>query len=90
MKQVLQMAQHQHNDDGASQFFETVLGKDDSKVLSPQAQRENETLMALLESAPGQNLSTTKETVWGAANGFAEKSHLPQLRDVMRLSRRMT
>jgi phage/plasmid-like protein (TIGR03299 family) len=68
IKQVQKMVQYRLNGDGASQFFETVLRQGDSKVLSLRAQREQQTLMALLKSAPGQDLSTARDTVWGAVN----------------------
>jgi len=37
-------------------------------VLSKKAQREHEAIVALFGSAPGQDLSGAKETLWGAVN----------------------
>jgi phage/plasmid-like protein (TIGR03299 family) len=68
IKQVQKMVQYQLKAEETSQFFEALLRQGDSKPLSPRAQREQETMMALFNSAPGQHLSTAKETVWGAVN----------------------
>ena len=70
IKQVQRMAQRQLRADAASQFFEEVLRQTESKPLSPKSQREQQTIMALFESAPGQELSTAKGTVWGAVNAI--------------------
>jgi phage/plasmid-like protein (TIGR03299 family) len=68
MAQVRKMAAQHMKEAEASTFIGAVLGQKDDKPLSRRAQREHETIMALLSSAPGQDLSTTKETLWGAVN----------------------
>jgi phage/plasmid-like protein (TIGR03299 family) len=52
----------------ASGYFEHVLGRSSAKHLSSKAERERNTLLAIFESAPGQELSTAKNTLWGAVN----------------------
>jgi hypothetical protein len=52
----------------ASTYFGKVLGRTETKPLSNKAQREHSTIEALFDSAPGQELSTAKETLWGAVN----------------------
>ncbi len=76
IEQVRRMAQRQLKAAAASQFFEDVLRQSESKPLSPKSQREQKTIMALFESAQGQELSTAKGTVWGAVNAvtyYADK-----------------
>jgi hypothetical protein len=48
-------------------FFDKILTQKDG-VLPAKAERERETLMALYNSAPGQELNTAKGTLWGAIN----------------------
>lgn len=52
----------------AGNFFERLLRSKDEKPLSPRAQRDCNSLRGLFASAPGQDLSATKETIWGAVN----------------------
>lgn len=52
----------------ASGYFEHILGKTNAKPLSSKAERERNTLLAFFESAPGQELSTARKTLWGAVN----------------------
>jgi phage/plasmid-like protein (TIGR03299 family) len=68
IKQVQRMAKRQLNADAASQFFADVLRQNDSTPLSSKAVHEQEAVTALFGSAPGQQLSTAKGTVWGAVN----------------------
>ncbi|MGB9152023.1 MAG: DUF932 domain-containing protein [Alphaproteobacteria bacterium] len=52
-------------------YFDEILGKTDTKPLSRKAERERSTLLALLNSAPGQKMETTKGTLWGAINAVS-------------------
>jgi phage/plasmid-like protein (TIGR03299 family) len=52
----------------APTFFERVLKRQEGKPLSPRARNEHNTLLQLFTSAPGQQLATAKETLWGAVN----------------------
>jgi hypothetical protein len=54
--------------DAASTFFEQLLVQKDGKTLSSKAQREHKTIRGLFTSAPGQDLDTAKETLWGVVN----------------------
>jgi hypothetical protein len=45
-----------------------LLLQKNGKALSRKAQREYEAIIALFRSAPGQELSSAKETLWGAVN----------------------
>jgi phage/plasmid-like protein (TIGR03299 family) len=65
---VRAMAGHTMNLEAASAFFEALMLQKNSKALSNRAQREHEAIKALFISAPGQQLGTTKETLWGAVN----------------------
>jgi phage/plasmid-like protein (TIGR03299 family) len=66
--QVRKMAGQPVKEAEASSFFEALLCQKEGSPLSAKAQREHATLMALFGSAPGQELSTAKETLWGAVN----------------------
>ena len=68
---VHQMASRSMKTDEASSFFENLLIQKTSKVLSKKAQSEHGTIMGLFSSAPGQNLSSTKGTLWGAVNAVS-------------------
>ena len=68
IKQVRRMAHHQLKADAASRYFEDLLRQTDSKPLSVRAAGEQETIMALFESAPGQQMATAQGTLWGAVN----------------------
>ena len=65
---VSRMTRCQMKPDGASSFFEDLLLQKNGKALSKKAQREHEIIIALFGSAPGQELSSAKETLWGAVN----------------------
>jgi phage/plasmid-like protein (TIGR03299 family) len=52
----------------AASFFGSLLVQKKRKLLPRTAERECQTLMALFRSAPGQDLITAKETLWGAVN----------------------
>lgn len=52
-------------------FFAEVLGKTPDKELRPKAIRDLESLTALFGSAPGNDLPTTKGTLWGAVNAVS-------------------
>jgi phage/plasmid-like protein (TIGR03299 family) len=68
MEKVRKMAGYQMKPDVASSFFKDLLLQKDDNQLSNKAQRERDTIIALFGSAPGQDLSTAKETLWGAVN----------------------
>jgi len=55
----------------ASSFFEELLRSKEGKPLAAKALRDHEAIMALFHAAPGQDLETAKETVWGAANAVS-------------------
>jgi phage/plasmid-like protein (TIGR03299 family) len=65
---VHRMAGYQMKPDAASSFFEDLLLQKNGKALSNKARREHEAIFALLGSAPGQDLSSAKDTLWGAVN----------------------
>ena len=65
---VRKMADRPMKPDAASAFFEQVLLPKNAKALSSKAQREHKTIRGLFKSAPGQDLTTAKETLWGAVN----------------------
>jgi len=65
---VRKMATYPMKPETASGYFGLLLGKTDTKPLSSRAEREQRTIMALFNSAPGQQLGTAKETLWGAVN----------------------
>ena len=68
MAKVRKMAAHQMKADRAATFFEDLFLQKDDKPLSRKAQREVESILALFRSAPGQDLATAKETLWGAVS----------------------
>ena len=68
MAKVRKMAAQPLMDDRAASFFEDLLVQRDDKPLSRKSQREVESILALFGSAPGQNLATAKETLWGAVS----------------------
>jgi phage/plasmid-like protein (TIGR03299 family) len=65
---VGEMAGHPMKPDAASSFFVDLLAQKQGKPLSSKARREHEAIIALFGSAPGQDLSSAKETLWGAVN----------------------
>jgi hypothetical protein len=68
IRTVRKMAARSMKSEQSSSFFEVVLGRKADKPLSQRAQRELETILALLKSAPGQDLKSAKETLWGSLN----------------------
>src|SRR5205085_2721032 len=52
----------------ASSFFETLLIQKQGAGLSQRARREHEAINGLFRSAPGQDFSRAKQTLWGAVN----------------------
>lgn len=68
IENVRKMADFQMKPDVASSFFKDLLLQKDDKELSNKAQRECDIIRALFGSAPGQDLSSAKETLWGAVN----------------------
>ena len=65
---VREMAGYEMRPDAASSFFEDLLLQKEGKALSNQGRREHGTITALFRSAPGQDLSSAKGTLWGAVN----------------------
>ncbi len=65
------MASRQMKKPDLESFFDELLGKTKDKSLSARAQKERETLLSLMGSAPGQNLATAKDTLWGAVNAVS-------------------
>jgi|SRR6516162_1843738 hypothetical protein len=53
-----------------SSFFKELRLQKNDKALSNKAQREHEAIVALFRSAPGQDLSSAKETLCGAVNAI--------------------
>jgi phage/plasmid-like protein (TIGR03299 family) len=68
MAKVRRMAAYRMEHDRAASFFEDLLAEKKDKPLSPRARREREAITALFRSAPGQDLATAKETLWGAVS----------------------
>jgi phage/plasmid-like protein (TIGR03299 family) len=68
---VEKMTKHPMKAEPASLFFSAVLGRTESKQLSNKTQREHATIKTIFDSAPGQQLSTAKETLWGAVNAVS-------------------
>jgi phage/plasmid-like protein (TIGR03299 family) len=67
LSKVRKMAVYRMGTEQSSRFFEALLAAKD-KPLSKPAQREHQTMTALFQSAPGQNFTTAKGTLWGAVN----------------------
>lgn len=65
---VQRMARQSMNTADAMSFYEELLKPNNDKPLSQSALRDQLTLMTLFKSAPGQDLETSKETLWGAVN----------------------
>jgi phage/plasmid-like protein (TIGR03299 family) len=68
IEKIRKMATYQMKPDAASYFFKDLLLQKNGKPLSNKAQGEHGTISALFLSAPGQDLSSAKETLWGAVN----------------------
>jgi len=62
------MSQRPMKADEASSFFSALLGQKQNEQLKGKAAQEYESLKALFSSAPGQDLVSSNETVWGAVN----------------------
>ena len=65
---VRKMARYPMKLESASYFFEDLLVQKKGNPLSNRAKNEHETIRALYGSAPGQDLGTAKETLWGAVS----------------------
>lgn len=65
---VRRMGSYPMNSDKASFFFKELLLQKNARDLSNKAEREHHSIMSLFSSAPGQDLSSAKETLWGAVN----------------------
>jgi hypothetical protein len=65
---VRKMSEHPMNLESASGYFDEILGKTSTKALSSKAERERNTILAFFHSAPGQEMPTAKNTLWGAVN----------------------
>lgn len=68
LARVRKMSKYTMSPESASGYFEELLGKTNTKPLSIKAERERNTILAFFGSAPGQELSTAKNTLWGAVN----------------------
>ncbi len=64
------MTERSLDDRQARQFFRDVLSQEDGKPPTPKAEKEHNTLVSLLRSAPGQQLRSAKGTLWGALNAI--------------------
>jgi phage/plasmid-like protein (TIGR03299 family) len=65
---VRRMANYRMPSEDASQFFKALLLQKDKTALSVKAAREHQTITSLFKSAPGQELATAQNTLWGAVN----------------------
>ncbi len=65
---VRRMAEVPMTRDEAGTFFGQLLELREGELLSPRAEGEHNSLEALFTSAPGQDLATASETLWGAIN----------------------
>lgn len=80
MANVRKLAMRKLEESEANEFFKSILLPEKSssdsqgkqgevtRHLSAKALREKEALVGLYHSAPGQDLSDTKDTLWGAVN----------------------
>lgn len=68
LEMVGKMAAHPMTTEKAASFFARLFIQKKDKPLSRAAERECQTISALFESAPGQELVTAKATLWGAVN----------------------
>jgi phage/plasmid-like protein (TIGR03299 family) len=68
LAKVRDMANYQMEQDKASAFFDDLFLQRNGNASSSKARRERETVMALFQSAPGQDLTSAKATLWGAVN----------------------
>lgn len=65
---VRRMANYRMPSEDAWQFFKALLLQKDKAALSVKAAREHQTITSLFKSAPGQELATAQNTLWGAVN----------------------
>jgi phage/plasmid-like protein (TIGR03299 family) len=68
IKNVRKMALYRMEIAQASQFFKELLLQKDAQKLSNNAEREHQSIVSLFGSAPGQDLASAKDTLWGAVN----------------------
>jgi phage/plasmid-like protein (TIGR03299 family) len=68
LEKVRKMAAYRMKTEHVASFFTRLLEQKKDKPLSRMAERERATMIALFTSAPGQNLATAKETLWGAVS----------------------
>jgi len=71
LEHVRKMAKHSMEPKKASSFFQELFPQGKGKRLSSRAQREYETIIGLFQSAPGQEMSSAKGTLWGAVNAVS-------------------
>jgi phage/plasmid-like protein (TIGR03299 family) len=65
---IHRMADYRMTGEAASSFLEELLRQKPGKPLSMKGLSEYEAIAALLESAPGQRLTSTEGTLWGIIN----------------------
>ena len=68
LEKVSRMAARPMKTEEADSFFAGLFVQKKDKPLSRTAERERQTMSALFEDAPGQELVTAKGTLWGAVN----------------------
>jgi phage/plasmid-like protein (TIGR03299 family) len=68
LAKVRDMANYQMEPERASSFFDNLFLQRNGYGSSSKAQRERDTVMALFRSAPGQDLTSAKGTLWGVVN----------------------
>ena len=68
LEKVRRMATYRMEAEQVASFFESLLVQRKDKPLSRSAERERQTITALLRSGPGQEFVTPKGTLWGAVN----------------------
>jgi len=68
IRKAQMMADHPMKPENALSFFKELLLPKNGTELSSKAEREHQSIMSLFRSAPGQELSSAKETLWGAVS----------------------
>jgi hypothetical protein len=68
---VRKMTSYQMEPEAASTFFVDLLFESNGRARSSKGQREHEAIAALFGSAPGQDLTSAKGTLWGAVNAVS-------------------
>jgi phage/plasmid-like protein (TIGR03299 family) len=68
IKKVRMMADHPMDGAKASSFFKELLLLKNAKNLTSKAEREHQSILSLFSSAPGQDLGSANQTLWGAVN----------------------